>query len=1306
MPKTTESLNSELFDLLKSRGMNPITLDSSGKETPIPDEADIFQFHFHSGDRDYGTVTLTIDGLKNLILYYNDSVMKSGGELDDWIKFLKNLKRFAYRRQLGFELKNVDRLGSDMKRRTYTKKLEESVGWLENALLNEASLDTMRKYFAGDADAKDSLKITQQRLYFDKDKKDFPTKTQHFRSHDEYQKALKQNKLSAPTSMTREDEVAEASYPGNIGMMELAKFFQIASPADKEKFNQLKNLNKKELAWQLVQDVVGVKLQGKEFQMAEGSEDKKFIVTYQDVTGMYTVLVSADDEYDARDKINYILGRGARVTDTPVLARGNEVTDQVYKTFRDPRGGPARSQLVNVRESQKDVTESKSKRWDGRGFSVRSTQLWPAIMFESASSATGEFNEWLNQQRDSQKIPAKNSPCILAMIVRAADKISVFYGKAEYLGQTDSEYQLKIDSGAHQYSKSANQVVFDSQSSFEKFMMLLKLKYEGGDVEIQSEKMPVMETEKMSEDKKPGLWANIHAKRERIKSGSGERMRKPGSKGAPTAQNFKDAASEGVAEGSLDDIEDTKQFKAAIALAKSQKAIRQAKDGKDAKYYADGTKVTPAEVARRAAERKAKKQSVAEGLVGDVVVHNYTKMPIDLEPGQAQIAGWGPNDEPLYRVKGQDGKEVKTWSKRRMLTIAKEQGVAEGSMNQYKSAVQAIQKLQSFAHENPDFNLSQLDNLPSRGNPIKPMFDNANSAIDTLIQTYLTRKEPGNAEFLKQLKNEIKYFLTDRTISSDPVTLGELLQGKLGKINFQQSMTEGSVEPKHKEVINKEKTKVPKAPKDEYERKVEKYLKQKYSKGNIEEDFNGEYDDEAGMAQTNLHTIARAAQGLMNTIDSNDNLPEWVQEKIAKVEGMMVTAWDYLKSQEEQGIDPKMAQSSDNNEMANSLKTELAGIYEGLIAKKQTKSTVASQLQAIAEGYYGTKNTSYSDNVPTTIKMIIKHNRPIGEGDQRFRHIARIFLESETGARWPVPTVKPSVARVFARHLAEGGDYNDERWNHITQISEDVDSLSGFVRATKNKQFNESATRVVGEVTEQWSNLKKTIKQLSGTRGYHNYFESWTPQLMESDCDASSLMGHFTNSSIDPRIERALPVLARMNISVTEISEAEDFKNWADSILDEALAKQDSVVSETDQPDLRGQRDKLLSLLGGESEPMPVGPDAINAIGLLSDVIEDPVLNRRLARIASVNPDQDARDTVIAWMREQSNNTVYDEVIDEIEQETPGVVAKEKPETTAPTKKAEKQEEPDNPPSTDDNQTPPPPVTEDEISFFKKLLSR
>jgi hypothetical protein len=41
---------------------------------------------------------------------------------------------------------------------------------------------------------------------------------------------------------------------------------------------------------------------------------------------------------------------------------------------------------------------------------------------------------------------------------------------------------------------------------------------------------------------KGGLYANIHAKRKRIAEGSGEKMRKPGSKGAPTAKAFKQAA--------------------------------------------------------------------------------------------------------------------------------------------------------------------------------------------------------------------------------------------------------------------------------------------------------------------------------------------------------------------------------------------------------------------------------------------------------------------------------------------------------------------------------------------------------------------------------------------------------------------------------------------------------------------------------------------------------------------------------------------------------------------------------------------
>ena len=53
-----------------------------------------------------------------------------------------------------------------------------------------------------------------------------------------------------------------------------------------------------------------------------------------------------------------------------------------------------------------------------------------------------------------------------------------------------------------------------------------------------------------------GLWDNIHAKRKRIKAGSGERMRKPGSKGAPTAKDFRVSA--GKKEGGKLSLSDCK----------------------------------------------------------------------------------------------------------------------------------------------------------------------------------------------------------------------------------------------------------------------------------------------------------------------------------------------------------------------------------------------------------------------------------------------------------------------------------------------------------------------------------------------------------------------------------------------------------------------------------------------------------------------------------------------------------------------------------------------------------------------------
>ena len=62
-----------------------------------------------------------------------------------------------------------------------------------------------------------------------------------------------------------------------------------------------------------------------------------------------------------------------------------------------------------------------------------------------------------------------------------------------------------------------------------------------------------------------------------------------------------------------------------------------------------------------------------------------------------------------------------------------------------------------------------------------------------------------------------------------------------------------------------------------------------------------EYNDEAGMADNNLETLERAVDGIDELIQAGDNLPEWCQEKIAVAKSMLVTVWDYMKSEEDRG---------------------------------------------------------------------------------------------------------------------------------------------------------------------------------------------------------------------------------------------------------------------------------------------------------------------------------------------------------------------------------------------------------------------
>ena len=217
----------------------------------------------------------------------------------------------------------------------------------------------------------------------------------------------------------------------------------------------------------------------------------------------------------------------------------------------------------------------------------------------------------------------------------------------------------------------------------------------------------------------------------------------------------------------------------------------------------------------------------------------------------------------------------------------------------------------------------------------------------------------------------------------------------------------------------------------------------------------------------------------------------------------------------------------------------------------------------IAEGYYPMgKSRSYSDAVPS-VKIVIEHSRVIEEGEQRYRNINRIFLENQDGERYLLDTKKPGIARVYARHIAEGGKVNDDRWSHIGNLCEEYQKMAGFVRATRNGQFNESAQALVNEGLEHYQSLRESLSRMTGKRGYNAYFENWTPSLMEDGTEENNLNELFVQETLDPRIESVMPILNRIHKKVSESivdKEMNKLAEWADSLVEDESIKSNNPV--------------------------------------------------------------------------------------------------------------------------------------------------
>jgi len=288
---------------------------------------------------------------------------------------------------------------------------------------------------------------------------------------------------------------------------------------------------------------------------------------------------------------------------------------------------------------------------------------------------------------------------------------------------------------------------------------------------------------------------------------------------------------------------------------------------------------------------------------------------------------------------------------------------------------------------------------------------------------------------------------------------------------------------------------------------------------------------------------------------------------------------------------------------------------------KYNMKTMAAIKESVFESYYGTRKVSYKDQ-PQHTRLLIKHSRDLEEGDARYRNIDSIYVETVEGERFKVPSRSLMHGRMLARHVAEGGNPYDSFGQHINEIVDEMRTLAHFVRVSRHKNYDGAAAHMIESAVKHYSDLKTKAKKLISRRGYHEAKNQFDPAVITGTNEAvETIRELFVQQSLDPRIEQALPVLAKLQ--ETPLKEADMFETWASQILEGTWAL----------PDTPKARKELQDLM---SKPLTVGPDAMNATEQLYDLVGDDELYDIFQRIAKKDPDADVweDDDVVEKLKE------------------------------------------------------------------------
>lgn len=208
---------------------------------------------------------------------------------------------------------------------------------------------------------------------------------------------------------------------------------------------------------------------------------------------------------------------------------------------------------------------------------------------------------------------------------------------------------------------------------------------------------------------------------------------------------------------------------------------------------------------------------------------------------------------------------------------------------------------------------------------------------------------------------------------------------------------------------------------------------------------------------------------------------------------------------------------------------DLIDIEKAGLSVQDVKAMIQDkQQQSIAESRFGklegTKRSSTQRLENVRIK--VRHKDVIKDDvhGARSRNISALFIENNQGERFRFPFLHLAGVRAMARHIEEGGSWNDRMGQHILETTNKITTIRKFVKeARRAGMVSEKSVELFERLREKQVECRRSLMLMNGSRGYKIYSSTLAETLVEP---IESIQTYFEN--IDAKVANMFPVIERI----------------------------------------------------------------------------------------------------------------------------------------------------------------------------------